>query len=177
MITIRIALLLFKPLFFCCEGYMILYIVALFKYIYILEATYSMLPLFFLYSAWPEMFFVLDEHATEMSSKSGFGYLTAAYRIQVQWFVFRLFQYVLSVCPSCYCILPSLFSNLFCLSLFFVYQNVVRSSSRWLQEQQYQQWQLRSLKLQPLTPVPRYRAVVDRNIQQSESVIDYEELS
>ncbi|XP_053193152.1 monofunctional C1-tetrahydrofolate synthase, mitochondrial [Scomber japonicus] len=55
-----------------------------------------------------------DEHATEMSSKSGLGYLTAAYRIQ----------------------------------------NVVRSSSRWLQEQQYQQWRLRSLKLQPLTPVP-----------------------
>ncbi|XP_062293128.1 monofunctional C1-tetrahydrofolate synthase, mitochondrial [Scomber scombrus] len=55
-----------------------------------------------------------DEHATEMSSKSGLGYLTAAYRIQ----------------------------------------NVVRSSSRWLQEQQYRQWWLRSLKLQPLTPVP-----------------------
>ena len=35
------------------------------------------------------MFFVLDEHATEMSSKSGLGYLTAAYRIQVQQFVFQ----------------------------------------------------------------------------------------
>ncbi|XP_045917592.1 monofunctional C1-tetrahydrofolate synthase, mitochondrial isoform X1 [Micropterus dolomieu] len=33
-------------------------------------------------------------------------------------------------------------------------QNVVRSCSRWLQEQQYQPWRLRSLKLQPLTPVP-----------------------
>ncbi|XP_067427943.1 monofunctional C1-tetrahydrofolate synthase, mitochondrial [Thunnus thynnus] len=55
-----------------------------------------------------------DEHATEMSSKSGLGYLTAAYRIQ----------------------------------------NVVRSSSLWLQEQQYRPWRLRSLKLQPLTPVP-----------------------
>ncbi|XP_074471605.1 monofunctional C1-tetrahydrofolate synthase, mitochondrial [Sebastes fasciatus] len=33
-------------------------------------------------------------------------------------------------------------------------QNVVRSCSRWLQEQQYQPWHLRSLKLQPLTPVP-----------------------
>ncbi|XP_029985080.1 monofunctional C1-tetrahydrofolate synthase, mitochondrial [Sphaeramia orbicularis] len=33
-------------------------------------------------------------------------------------------------------------------------QNAVRSSSRWLQEQQYRPWQLRSLKLQTLTPVP-----------------------
>ncbi|KAM3861086.1 monofunctional C1-tetrahydrofolate synthase, mitochondrial [Diretmus argenteus] len=33
-------------------------------------------------------------------------------------------------------------------------QNVVRGSSRWLQEQQYRAWRLRSLKLQPLTPVP-----------------------
>ncbi|XP_070781573.1 monofunctional C1-tetrahydrofolate synthase, mitochondrial [Enoplosus armatus] len=33
-------------------------------------------------------------------------------------------------------------------------QNVLRSCSRWLQEQQYQPWRLRSLKLQPLTPVP-----------------------
>uniref|UniRef100_A0A671WPN4 formate--tetrahydrofolate ligase n=1 Tax=Sparus aurata TaxID=8175 RepID=A0A671WPN4_SPAAU len=32
--------------------------------------------------------------------------------------------------------------------------NVVRSGRRWLQEQQYRPWQLRSLKLQPLTPVP-----------------------
>uniref|UniRef100_A0A673A058 formate--tetrahydrofolate ligase n=1 Tax=Sphaeramia orbicularis TaxID=375764 RepID=A0A673A058_9TELE len=32
--------------------------------------------------------------------------------------------------------------------------NAVRSSSRWLQEQQYRPWQLRSLKLQTLTPVP-----------------------
>lgn len=64
-----------------------------------------------------------------------------------------------SVCqPNCYCILPSLFSNFFCLCPLFVYQNVVRSSSRWLQEQQYRPWRLRSLKLQPLTPVPRYRA-------------------
>lgn len=55
-----------------------------------------------------------DEDAIEMSSKSGLGYLTAAYRTQ----------------------------------------NVVRSCSRWLQEQQYQPWHLRSLKLQPLTPVP-----------------------
>uniref|UniRef100_UPI0037E87491 monofunctional C1-tetrahydrofolate synthase, mitochondrial n=1 Tax=Semicossyphus pulcher TaxID=241346 RepID=UPI0037E87491 len=55
-----------------------------------------------------------DEHAIEMPSKSGLGFLTAAYRTQ----------------------------------------NVVRSCSRWLKEQQYRPWCLRSLKLQPLTPVP-----------------------
>lgn len=33
-------------------------------------------------------------------------------------------------------------------------QNVVRSSRRWVQEQQYRPWRLRSLKLQPLSPVP-----------------------
>ncbi|XP_043076324.1 monofunctional C1-tetrahydrofolate synthase, mitochondrial isoform X2 [Puntigrus tetrazona] len=33
-------------------------------------------------------------------------------------------------------------------------QNVVRSSKRWIQEQQYQPWRLRPLKLQPLSPVP-----------------------
>ncbi|XP_068432933.1 monofunctional C1-tetrahydrofolate synthase, mitochondrial isoform X1 [Clinocottus analis] len=33
-------------------------------------------------------------------------------------------------------------------------QNVVRSCSRLLQQQQYQPWHLHSLKLQPLTPVP-----------------------
>ncbi|XP_076011230.1 monofunctional C1-tetrahydrofolate synthase, mitochondrial [Genypterus blacodes] len=33
-------------------------------------------------------------------------------------------------------------------------QNAVRGSSRWLQRQQYRPWKLRSLKLQPLTPVP-----------------------
>ncbi|XP_022623733.1 monofunctional C1-tetrahydrofolate synthase, mitochondrial [Seriola dumerili] len=54
------------------------------------------------------------EHALEMSSKSGLGYLTAAYRAQ----------------------------------------NVLRSCSRWIQEQQYRPWRLRSLKLQPLMPVP-----------------------
>uniref|UniRef100_A0A7N6B1W7 formate--tetrahydrofolate ligase n=1 Tax=Anabas testudineus TaxID=64144 RepID=A0A7N6B1W7_ANATE len=32
--------------------------------------------------------------------------------------------------------------------------NVVHSYSRWLQEQQYRPWRLRSLKLQPMTPVP-----------------------
>uniref|UniRef100_A0A4W6CMX0 formate--tetrahydrofolate ligase n=1 Tax=Lates calcarifer TaxID=8187 RepID=A0A4W6CMX0_LATCA len=36
----------------------------------------------------------------------------------------------------------------------FVNQNVVHSCSRWIQEQQYRPWHLRSLKLQPLTPVP-----------------------
>ncbi|XP_069014299.1 monofunctional C1-tetrahydrofolate synthase, mitochondrial [Embiotoca jacksoni] len=55
-----------------------------------------------------------DEHAIGLSSKSGLGFLAAAYRTQ----------------------------------------NVVRSCSRWLQDQQYRPWSLRSLKLQPLTPVP-----------------------
>uniref|UniRef100_A0A8C4E2S3 formate--tetrahydrofolate ligase n=1 Tax=Dicentrarchus labrax TaxID=13489 RepID=A0A8C4E2S3_DICLA len=32
--------------------------------------------------------------------------------------------------------------------------NVVHNCSRWFQEQQYRPWHLRSLKLQPLTPVP-----------------------
>uniref|UniRef100_A0A4W6CMZ0 formate--tetrahydrofolate ligase n=1 Tax=Lates calcarifer TaxID=8187 RepID=A0A4W6CMZ0_LATCA len=34
------------------------------------------------------------------------------------------------------------------------FKNVVHSCSRWIQEQQYRPWHLRSLKLQPLTPVP-----------------------
>ncbi|KAG9347642.1 hypothetical protein JZ751_005214 [Albula glossodonta] len=33
-------------------------------------------------------------------------------------------------------------------------RNVVKSSHRWIQQQQYKQWRLRSLKLQPLSPVP-----------------------
>ncbi|KAJ8409704.1 hypothetical protein AAFF_G00217630 [Aldrovandia affinis] len=33
-------------------------------------------------------------------------------------------------------------------------QNVVKSSYRWIQQQQYRPWRLRSLKLQPLSPVP-----------------------
>ncbi|KAJ8009578.1 hypothetical protein DPEC_G00090330 [Dallia pectoralis] len=33
-------------------------------------------------------------------------------------------------------------------------QNVVQSSSRWVQQQQYRPWVLRCLKLQPLSPVP-----------------------
>ncbi|XP_052441675.1 monofunctional C1-tetrahydrofolate synthase, mitochondrial-like [Carassius gibelio] len=33
-------------------------------------------------------------------------------------------------------------------------QHVVRSSRRWIQEQQYQPWRLRPLKLHPLLPVP-----------------------
>ncbi|XP_039980878.1 monofunctional C1-tetrahydrofolate synthase, mitochondrial isoform X2 [Xiphias gladius] len=55
-----------------------------------------------------------DAYGIETSSKSGLGYLTAAYRTQ----------------------------------------NVVHSCSRWIQEQQYRPWRLRSLRLQPLTPVP-----------------------
>uniref|UniRef100_A0A7N6FAH1 formate--tetrahydrofolate ligase n=1 Tax=Anabas testudineus TaxID=64144 RepID=A0A7N6FAH1_ANATE len=35
-----------------------------------------------------------------------------------------------------------------------MWSNVVHSYSRWLQEQQYRPWRLRSLKLQPMTPVP-----------------------
>ncbi|XP_074165664.1 monofunctional C1-tetrahydrofolate synthase, mitochondrial isoform X1 [Sminthopsis crassicaudata] len=33
-------------------------------------------------------------------------------------------------------------------------QNVINSGRRWLREQQYRRWKLRSLKLQPLSPVP-----------------------
>ncbi|KAK6489055.1 monofunctional C1-tetrahydrofolate synthase [Huso huso] len=33
-------------------------------------------------------------------------------------------------------------------------ENVVESSRRWVERQQYKQWNLRSLKLQPLSPVP-----------------------
>uniref|UniRef100_A0A7N9AWS4 formate--tetrahydrofolate ligase n=1 Tax=Mastacembelus armatus TaxID=205130 RepID=A0A7N9AWS4_9TELE len=36
----------------------------------------------------------------------------------------------------------------------YIMINVVHSYSRWLQEQQYQPWHLRTLKLQPLMPVP-----------------------
>uniref|UniRef100_A0A3P8QFT7 formate--tetrahydrofolate ligase n=1 Tax=Astatotilapia calliptera TaxID=8154 RepID=A0A3P8QFT7_ASTCA len=35
-----------------------------------------------------------------------------------------------------------------------LFKNVVRSCSRWLKGQEYRPWHLRSLKLQPLTPVP-----------------------
>ncbi|KAM4633069.1 monofunctional C1-tetrahydrofolate synthase, mitochondrial [Polymixia lowei] len=49
-------------------------------------------------------------------------------------------------------------------------QNVVRSSSRWVREQQYRAWRLRSLKLQPLTPVPSdieiSRAQVPKPVEQ-----------
>uniref|UniRef100_A0AAQ4NWT6 formate--tetrahydrofolate ligase n=1 Tax=Gasterosteus aculeatus aculeatus TaxID=481459 RepID=A0AAQ4NWT6_GASAC len=41
-----------------------------------------------------------------------------------------------------------------CINRFGGIINVVHSCGRWLQEQQYQPWHLRSLKLQPLTPVP-----------------------
>uniref|UniRef100_A0A673A1J0 formate--tetrahydrofolate ligase n=1 Tax=Sphaeramia orbicularis TaxID=375764 RepID=A0A673A1J0_9TELE len=40
------------------------------------------------------------------------------------------------------------------MNMSYIMTNAVRSSSRWLQEQQYRPWQLRSLKLQTLTPVP-----------------------
>ncbi|CAB1447020.1 unnamed protein product [Pleuronectes platessa] len=45
-------------------------------------------------------------------------------------------------------------SELWSLTAAYRTQNVVRSCSRWIQEQQYQPWRLRNLKLQPLTPVP-----------------------
>ncbi|CAL8312868.1 unnamed protein product [Lota lota] len=50
------------------------------------------------------------------------------------------------------------------------HQNVVLGSCRWLQGQQYQAWSLRSLKLQPLTPVPSdiqiSRAQAPKSVQQ-----------
>lgn len=49
------------------------------------------------------LFFVLDEDATEMSSKPGLGYLTAAYRTQV-----RLFVSVSILAPFAYYILSFL---------------------------------------------------------------------
>ncbi|XP_034435067.1 monofunctional C1-tetrahydrofolate synthase, mitochondrial [Hippoglossus hippoglossus] len=45
-------------------------------------------------------------------------------------------------------------SELWSLTAAYRTQNVVRSCSRWIQEQQYRPWRLRNLKLQPLTPVP-----------------------
>ncbi|CAL8394177.1 unnamed protein product [Gadus morhua 'NCC'] len=49
-------------------------------------------------------------------------------------------------------------------------QNVVLGSCRWLQEQQYQDWSLRLLKLQPLNPVPSdiqiSRAQTPKSVQQ-----------
>ncbi|XP_057679462.1 monofunctional C1-tetrahydrofolate synthase, mitochondrial isoform X1 [Corythoichthys intestinalis] len=45
-------------------------------------------------------------------------------------------------------------SDLAYLTAAYRIQNVVHSSSQKLQEQQYRPWRLRSLKLQPLTPVP-----------------------
>uniref|UniRef100_A0A9J8DE71 formate--tetrahydrofolate ligase n=1 Tax=Cyprinus carpio carpio TaxID=630221 RepID=A0A9J8DE71_CYPCA len=46
----------------------------------------------------------------------------------------------------------SLFTEMFVAVV--ICQHVVRSSRRWIQEQQYQPWRLRPLKLQPLSPVP-----------------------
>lgn len=58
--------------------------------------------------------FVLDEHAIEMSSKSGLGYLTAAYRTQV-----RLFVSVSVLAPFALYILYYLFFTLFSLHLVY----------------------------------------------------------
>ncbi len=54
------------------------------------------------------LFFVLDEHAIEMSSKSVLGYLTAAYRTQV-----RLFVSVSVLAPFAYYIVLLFFFTLF----------------------------------------------------------------
>lgn len=59
------------------------------------------------------VFFVSDEHAIKMSSKSGLGNLIAAYRTQVILFVS---DSVLA--PFAYYILSSVFFNLFFLSFF-----------------------------------------------------------
>lgn len=98
--------------------------------------------------------FLLDEHAAAL----GLGSLTAAYRTQV-----RLLLSVSVIDPCFYC--PFLLQPPTSLSPLCVYQNVVHSCGRWLQEQQYQPWHLRSLKLQPLTPVPRYGLVSVRVYQ------------
>nr|XP_019953222.1 PREDICTED: monofunctional C1-tetrahydrofolate synthase, mitochondrial [Paralichthys olivaceus] len=45
-------------------------------------------------------------------------------------------------------------SELWSLTAAYRTENVVRSCSRWIKEQQYRPWHLRNLKLQPLTPVP-----------------------
>ncbi|CAL8312863.1 unnamed protein product [Lota lota] len=56
------------------------------------------------------------------------------------------------------------------LNAYVATQNVVLGSCRWLQGQQYQAWSLRSLKLQPLTPVPSdiqiSRAQAPKSVQQ-----------
>ncbi|XP_040454237.1 monofunctional C1-tetrahydrofolate synthase, mitochondrial isoform X6 [Falco naumanni] len=42
-----------------------------------------------------------------------------------------------------------------CLAIAMRMQNMVKNTERWIQSQQYRKWNLRCLKLQPLSPVPR----------------------
>lgn len=84
-----------------------------------------------------------------MSPESGLEYLTAAYRIKVR-------RYILSVMTDAAAdVSERLIFTLISRVVSCRVKNVVNSCSRWLQEQQYQAWNLRSLSLQPLTPVPR----------------------
>uniref|UniRef100_A0A8D3DJE8 formate--tetrahydrofolate ligase n=1 Tax=Scophthalmus maximus TaxID=52904 RepID=A0A8D3DJE8_SCOMX len=94
-------------------------------------------------------------HNTEaqenISSKFELWYLTAAYRTQVS----LCFLSLSSLSSNSLNIVLSLsFITLLSWFLLFVDQNVVHSCCRWIQEKQYRPWLLRSLKLQPLTPVP-----------------------
>uniref|UniRef100_A0A8D3C7F5 formate--tetrahydrofolate ligase n=1 Tax=Scophthalmus maximus TaxID=52904 RepID=A0A8D3C7F5_SCOMX len=92
-----------------------------------------------------QVFFVL------ISSKFELWYLTAAYRTQVS----LCFLSLSSLSSNSLNIVLSLsFITLLSWFLLFVDQNVVHSCCRWIQEKQYRPWLLRSLKLQPLTPVP-----------------------
>uniref|UniRef100_A0A8D3D0Z4 formate--tetrahydrofolate ligase n=1 Tax=Scophthalmus maximus TaxID=52904 RepID=A0A8D3D0Z4_SCOMX len=94
-----------------------------------------------------QVFFVL----VCISSKFELWYLTAAYRTQVS----LCFLSLSSLSSNSLNIVLSLsFITLLSWFLLFVDQNVVHSCCRWIQEKQYRPWLLRSLKLQPLTPVP-----------------------
>uniref|UniRef100_A0A6Q2Z6D2 formate--tetrahydrofolate ligase n=1 Tax=Esox lucius TaxID=8010 RepID=A0A6Q2Z6D2_ESOLU len=62
---------------------------------------------------------------------------------------------VLITCVSDECEVDASSSGVGALTAVLRMQNVVQSSSRWAQQQQYRPWILRSLKLQPLSPVPR----------------------
>uniref|UniRef100_A0A6Q2YUK0 formate--tetrahydrofolate ligase n=1 Tax=Esox lucius TaxID=8010 RepID=A0A6Q2YUK0_ESOLU len=58
-------------------------------------------------------------------------------------------------CGSAFLTVDASSSGVGALTAVLRMQNVVQSSSRWAQQQQYRPWILRSLKLQPLSPVPR----------------------
>uniref|UniRef100_A0A671QSW3 formate--tetrahydrofolate ligase n=1 Tax=Sinocyclocheilus anshuiensis TaxID=1608454 RepID=A0A671QSW3_9TELE len=55
---------------------------------------------------------------------------------------------------SSYCLYVFFSIYLLFVAAVVICQHVVRSSRRWIQEQQYQPWRLRPLKLQSLSPVP-----------------------